>query len=100
MGTVDGTARPVLQWQAIALTTSVNEKSTKSLVKVYPNPASSYLTVENAPLNAKYSLINLNGQIQKSGIITNERMVLHVDELNQGIYVLKVGNSYNKIIID
>jgi hypothetical protein len=100
MGTVNEVARPVLQWQdLVGAATSAKEISSKTLVKVYPNPASSYLTIENAPLNAKYSLINLNGQIQKSGIITNERMILHVDDFNQGFYVLKVGNNYSKIII-
>ncbi len=102
MGLVDGVTRPYLQWQDLAggtVVVSVKDIDTRQLIKVYPNPVSTNLTIENAPLNIEYRLINMMGQTQKSGIITSRRMILNMEEYKQGIYLFKVGNNVSKIIV-
>ena len=102
MGTVKGVIRPYLRWQDLpggTVISSSNDISTKQLLKVYPNPVSTNLTIENAPFNADYSLINLMGQTKKSGIVTSKRMTLNLEDCKQGIYLLKVGDYVSKIIV-
>jgi len=100
MGTVDDVARPVLQWQdLVGAATSISNTSSELLVKAYPNPATTMLTIENAPLNASYSIINAIGQVQGSGIITNSTLQLNVESYDKGIYILKVGDNASKIMI-
>lgn len=101
MGTVKGVMRPYLRWQDLQGGPTVSAKNieNRQLIKVYPNPVSTNLTIENAPVNAEYSLINLMGQTQKSGIVTSKRMMLNLEEFQQGIYLLKVGNNVSKIIV-
>ena len=101
IGDVDGTQRPTLKWldDGPIVGNPEKEMANRSMIKVYPNPATSNLTIENAPVNAEYMLINLIGQIQESGIITNGNMVLNLGNYQKGIYMLKVGDSVSKIMV-
>jgi len=100
MGTVNGVARPVLQWQGLA-PLSVDEINVKgSLVSVYPNPVTSLLTIENAPMNATFSLINSLGQEVISGTVEGTNKQLNVESYSNGIYILRVGDIASKIVIE
>ncbi|MFC2115932.1 T9SS type A sorting domain-containing protein [Bacteroidota bacterium] len=102
MGTVEGVARPILQWQALldkSPAVSVKDIDTRQLIQVYPNPVSTYLTLENAPVNAEYRLINMVGQTQESGIVRSKRMILNLAKYEQGFYLLKVGDNVSKILV-
>jgi hypothetical protein len=85
-------------WDKTAL--SVDKFDLGSLLRVYPNPVTSRLTIENAPLNAQFSLINLLGQELASGTIEGTSMHLNVESYNKGIYILRVGDQTSKIIIE
>jgi hypothetical protein len=103
IGDVNGVQRPYLQWEDLAPGTvlSVDEISLEgSLLRAYPNPASSRLTIENAPLDADFSLTNLLGQEQTSGTIEGTSIQLNVESYNKGIYILRVGTTASKIIIE
>ena len=101
MGTVDGVTRPVLKWQDLdGGNLSVAKISLGSLLKVYPNPVTSPLTIENAPVNATFSLTNSVGQEQISGTIEGTSKQLNVESYSKGIYILRVGNQTSKIIIE
>lgn len=102
MGLVNGVTRPYLQWQDLkggGGAVSVKNIDTRQLIKVYPNPVSTNLTIENAPINVEYSLINIMGQTQKSGIITSKSMILDIKNYKRGTYLLKVGNNVSRIIV-
>lgn len=62
-------------------------------VKVYPNPASDFIYLENIPLASTIQLFNLNGEIIKGASINNmvEKLLIH--DLNPGIYILKINND-------
>jgi hypothetical protein len=78
----------------------VDEASSESLFNVYPNPAISMLTIENAPLNATFSIVDMIGQVQNSGTIDGTSMILNVESYSKGIYLLRVGDMIRKIIIE
>ncbi len=101
MGTVNNVARPVLQWQDIEAggPTSIRKIGTESLIHVFPNPTTSKLTIENAPVNARYSLVNMLGQVQQFGTIQSTTMSFDVESYSKGIYILTIGDNVNKIII-
>jgi hypothetical protein len=101
IGDVEGVQRPYLQWQdEVGTPLSVDEISLGSLLKVYPNPVTSRLTIENAPVNAQFSMTNLLGQELISGTVEGTSMHLNVESYNKGIYILRVGDQTNKIIIE
>ncbi|MDO8952850.1 MAG: sugar-binding protein [Draconibacterium sp.] len=74
-------------------------------VKIYPVPAQNYLTIETSPANQNknsVSILTVTGQIVKSeSYIENVRQI-NIEDLNAGIYLVKViqGNNYfSKIIL-
>lgn len=76
------------------------EKQNSDFV-IFPNPASSYLTIQNLPeSNLTIKLIDLNGKIylsERTG--GSQEFTLTIDKLTSGTYLLKVGDSTNKIVI-
>ena len=93
----------VLFFKSLSVSTSlfaVNSKTTD--LKVYPNPASTYLYFENLPNASKVEWFNLQGQ--KMGIVTldagNE---LFIGDLSDGVYLFRAisGNEIftGKVVI-
>ncbi len=72
---------------------SVSNKGNNKL-KVYPNPVSSVLTIENTEED-NFQILNLLGQQVLSGKATSQ---IDVSTLPQGSYVLKVGTEQVKFI--
>ncbi len=62
------------------------------MLKVYPNPAKDMLKVE-LPENAKIELMSITGKVLYSNLNTNGLEVINVQELSNGIYMLKVSND-------
>ncbi len=56
---------------------------------MYPNPAKELLTI-SLNNDANYSLMNLNGQVFKTGNITHKENTIDVSNLSSGLYFLKV----------
>tara|TARA_B100000809_G_scaffold8645_2_gene8313 strand:+ start:1776 stop:3176 length:1401 start_codon:yes stop_codon:yes gene_type:complete len=103
IGDVNGVQRPYLQWQDLTPGTMLSVDNISldvSLLRAYPNPVSSRLTIENAPVNAQFSMTNLLGQEQVSGTIEGTSMQLNVESYNKGIYILRVGDTSSKIVIE
>lgn len=69
----------------------------KSLIRVYPNPTSDYLKIENAKINSEYQILSLDGKLVQAGKI-NANSQLNVSNLAKGIYVLKVNNQVLKFL--
>ncbi len=77
-------------------TTGLN--NTKALeVKVFPNPCTEFLKVENVGLNEKeYVIYNLGGQIIQSGTIQHQK--INTTELSNGYYILNT-DKYQAVFI-
>ncbi len=68
---------------------------------MYPNPLESNLTIEIEGVeNQNYSIVNNVGQIVAKGQISNSKQVVDVSHLNPGIYLLKLDDSFVKLIKD
>ena len=58
---------------------------------VAPNPFSSQLKIENKEaLNARYELVNMNGEVVRSGALQGAETVLKTEELKAGAYLLRI----------
>ena len=76
-------------------TLSINEvEFTIGNIKVYPNPASDYITISELKKVEKYEIYNSIGQKLKKGIISNKEKI-DIENLIKGIYFLKLerGNT-------
>jgi hypothetical protein len=91
--------RPIVSENTVFL--SSNDIS--SSLKVYPNPASSYVKIQTNDFSNRIILFDLNGNILLNKIYNKNQIEISVDFLSSGIYVLKVINDsgyiYRKIII-
>lgn len=67
-------------------------------IKFYPNPTKSYLYVENINLGSKIDLFNLSGKLIISEKVTDKNFSINLENLAQGIYILKAENLCSKII--
>ena len=93
----------VLFFKSLSVSTSlfaVNSKTTD--LKVYPNPASSYLYFENLPSASKVEWFNLQGQ--KMGNVTLDAgNKLFIGDLSDGVYLFRAisGNEIftGKVVI-
>ena len=76
----------------------------KEQVKVYPNPASSYTTVELSSdfSNATIQVYNLNGQMLMDKKNVNNHETINMADWNAGTYIISIqanGKTINKKII-
>jgi pimeloyl-ACP methyl ester carboxylesterase len=62
-----------------------------STISVSPNPSTQDFTLNNLPLNASWSVCDLNGRI----ILTGEENKINGSNLIQGIYFVTISNSTN-----
>ena len=73
-------------------------------ISVYPNPTNNILNISNIKTNSSYTLYDVRGQSVKQGNLLKEEETLYLNELQSGLYILKITNSvgksnYKKIII-
>lgn len=75
--------------------TSVEEESNNGFVGVYPNPANDFITVNvTAKLSGSdYSIFDPLGRKVVSGKLLTESTYIDIEELPQGFYILKIGDS-------
>ncbi|MFC2115859.1 T9SS type A sorting domain-containing protein [Bacteroidota bacterium] len=100
IGDVGGVQRPYLKWQDMRQpATGISDSRAINSLNVYPNPVSGILSIENAPLNSEYRMVNIVGQTVKSGIIHSRTMRLNVSDCEKGVYLLRVGNNVSKILV-
>ena len=86
------------------LTTSTDKFDEPENLKVYPNPASEFLTIEmGVPLPFDLVICDLSGKIVYSQNNSESRMIINVSGIHKGIYLLKIqsGNQifHRKIVI-
>ncbi len=76
---------------------------TNALIKVYPNPASNELYIENATPGTTVRLFNVMGQQVYAGSIASSRQVITTSDLAPGTYLLQLtdisGNRQMRTIV-
>lgn len=82
--------------------TPVNSASTEenffNTVKVFPNPTTDKLVLENLPETKQYTIFTINGSETKTGIISQENNTIDVSSFQAGTYLLKMETSVFKFI--
>ncbi len=81
--------------------TSVVSKTEDTSLKIYPNPANDYITIESNGVNIKViELIDITGKIVNaySGLVEYNNRI-NVSNLSKGLYFLKVRTIDNKVIV-
>ena len=82
----------------IALPTSITQVTTGTSIKVYPNPATDQIVVEN--LNGgELSILNVNGSVMIRQNVVNNKTTIDVSSLPGGVYILKTVNNANTATI-
>ena len=82
------------------LSSSVNESLNDiQRLTIYPNPALNTIQINaNVDISGnQYDMYNSMGKIVKSGIITHHEIVIDIDELPTGLYVMKIGKAINSV---
>jgi hypothetical protein len=93
-------------WSYILNTNSTNNLVTtyaKSEINLYPNPVNKTLVlkIENKLLKETIEIYNLLGQKKLEQKTNNESTInIDVNTLENGIYILKIGNSQTKFKIE
>ncbi len=74
-----------------ALAAGVEESTSAMAVRVYPNPATDYVTVNlSIDGEATLTLSDLNGKIISTGVYTAGMVQLDVQDLSNGTYLVQV----------
>ncbi len=76
----------------VSETASVNEFD-NSLLTIYPNPADSFISIENLLVDSKVDLIDVVGKKIKSFKIESQNQRLDINGLNSGVYFVKVDDK-------
>jgi len=67
-------------------------------IKIYPNPANNFVTIENLNVESfKLELIDINGIVVLNKIINTSKETIFLSELASGIYTIKVLLSSGEI---
>ena len=72
------------------------ENTEKNNIQVFVNAANQITII--APEKSNYAVYNAVGQLMENGILTNKLHTIN-NKLNTGVYVVKVGNQTNRVII-
>ena len=62
-------------------------------LSIYPNPAVNYFVVENAVINDNLEIFNVGGKLIKTQTIHSVNEKIDIEELNRGIYFVRVNDS-------
>jgi len=86
---------------------SIPDNQTVGILKIYPNPASSVVTVENTRYpDLSFQLYSHTGQVVKNGSLSDSMNSIIVQDLSKGIYLLHIKDNLSsdqitkKIIIE
>ncbi|MCK9509557.1 MAG: CotH kinase family protein [Pigmentiphaga sp.] len=72
-------------------------------IRIYPNPATDYLCVEQQEAgDLQLSIFRLDGQCVYTEHLTDKTTTVRIKDFNmsQGIYLVKIGNVIHKLIVD
>lgn len=62
--------------------------------KLFPNPASSNITISNIQVGTTYKIVSASGQVVGSGMATSNNQVIAVNQLAAGLYFVQFRSSF------
>ena len=66
---------------------------------IYPNPAKDFIRVEmDLTKAAEFEIYATTGKLILSGLISPENSIIDISGLSNGLYLLKVENSFIKLV--
>ena len=78
--------------------TGIEYLKSESSVFLFPNPVKTTLTVAGTEKNVRINLLNLNGALLQNTLTQDDSTDIDVSSLQQGVYLLQVGNQVVKFI--
>ena len=72
----------------------------ETIIKVYPNPAKSQITITGLEQTDNIQIINTVGQIVKYYNNVSETITINIADLSQGLYFVKIGNIVRKLVVE
>ncbi|MBS1528291.1 MAG: T9SS type A sorting domain-containing protein [Bacteroidetes bacterium] len=76
--------------------TGIASVNTFGNIKVYPNPMSGQLFIENAESGDKIRLYDIMGREVYVGIINNQKYFINTNDLSVGTYLLELTDKYGR----
>lgn len=67
-------------------------------VKAYPNPCRSFLQLSEMPIGEEYRIYDICGNEVLRGVCPQNSFCIDVQQLKQGMYVLRIGSVAKKIV--
>ena len=83
-------------------TESLDEVNSISEVNIYPNPANDVVNIkiENYEIDDVITIMDISGRTLITEYLTNNEMKVDVSNLSKGLYIIKVGDVVDKIVIE
>lgn len=83
-------------------TISVDENHLDSGINIYPNPANNVVNVkiDNYETDDMITITDVSGRTLIAETVTNDEMKVDVSNLSKGLYIIKVGDVVDKIVIE
>jgi hypothetical protein len=75
------------------------EKLTSETLELYPNPASTILTVNNNTVIKEANILSIDGRFIQKTILTAGKNSIDITAIETGIYILKVGDKVSKFSV-
>lgn len=89
-------------FQTEFVSTLANAKFDNAEIKIFPNPASNILNINTSSIITSIEIVDINGRIIQSLSQNSNEVILNIENLQSGMYLLKVttenGSSIEKII--
>jgi pimeloyl-ACP methyl ester carboxylesterase len=73
------------------------------LFQIFPNPATDFIQIqieEESMIGTEISIVNLQGKIIQTNIVNQLNFVVNVNDLQSGVYFVKIGNFFKKVIVN
>lgn len=87
------TAAEVLAEYSATTSVEENQLSDKSVLSIYPNPASSSVTVETSLKNATVSVVDVTGKVAAIVFVSDSKQLVDISTLKAGMYFVQVKND-------
>ncbi len=69
-------------------------------VKVFPTQTTDVVKIEGAKANTAYALFSMNGALCEKGRADHSgSAVLHLASYSKGVYIVKIGSKYQKVLL-
>ncbi len=93
------TTRDQTVYRCASTTVGIEDIEEDKIFSAYPNPVSSGFITINSLGKAHYALVDLRGALVQQGNLGTGENRVQLESLLAGIYILKVGNQSQKVVI-